>query len=157
MAKLTLKQKVFCNEYLIDLNATQAAIRAGYSKKYANTNANKLLQNTTIKTYIDEQLKKIEDICIADAAEVMKYLTSVMRGEIDEEVIVVEGEGEGCSSAKKVMKQVGAKERNKAAELLGKRYRLFVDRVENETNVTVNSTAKLDSILEQLIGDEDNE
>jgi len=157
MAKLTLKQKVFCNEYLIDLNATQAAIRAGYSKKYANTNANKLLQNTTIKTYIDEQLKKIEDICIADAAEVMKYLTSVMRGEIDEEVIVVEGEGEGCSSAKKVMKQVGARERNKAAELLGKRYRLFVDRVENETNVTVNSTAKLDSILEQLIGDEDNE
>jgi len=157
MAKLTLKQRVFCNEYLIDLNATQAAIRAGYSKKYANTNANKLLQNTTIKTYIDEQLKKIEDICIADAAEVMKYLTSVMRGEIDEEVIVVEGEGEGCSSAKKVMKQVGAKERNKAAELLGKRYRLFVDRVENETNVTVNSTAKLDSILSQLIADEDNE
>ena len=49
MAKLTAKQQRFCDEYLIDLNATQAAIRAGYSTKYANTNASKLLQITTIK------------------------------------------------------------------------------------------------------------
>ena len=55
---VTDKQKRFCDEYLIDLNATQAAIRAGYSSKYANTNASKLLQNTTIKKYLDEQLKK---------------------------------------------------------------------------------------------------
>ena len=58
---VTDKQKRFCDEYLIDLNATQAAIRAGYSSKYANTNASKLLQNTTIKKYLDEQLKKMQD------------------------------------------------------------------------------------------------
>ena len=71
---VTDKQKRFCDEYLIDLNATQAAIRAGYSSKYANTNASKLLQNTTIKKYLDEQLKKIQDESIAKADEVLKYL-----------------------------------------------------------------------------------
>ena len=53
--RLTDKQRKFCDEYLIDLNATQAAIRAGYTEKYANTNASKLLQNTTISQYIGER------------------------------------------------------------------------------------------------------
>lgn len=55
--RLTDKQRKFCDEYLIDLNATQAAIRAGYTEKYANTNASKLLQNTTISQYIGERQK----------------------------------------------------------------------------------------------------
>lgn len=58
MAKLTERQQRFCDEYLIDLNATQAAIRAGYKEKYAHTNATKLLQNTTVQEYI--QTKKAE-------------------------------------------------------------------------------------------------
>lgn len=153
MSKLTDKQIIFANEYLVDLNATRA-----YKKAYPNvkkdsaarTNASKLLTKANIKNYIDEQLKRIEDESIADAAEVMKYLTAVMRDEVTEEVVVVEGEGEGCSSARVVRKHISAKDRNKAAELLGKRYRLFVDKVESDVNATVNSTAKLDSILEQL-------
>lgn len=60
----------------------------------------------------------------------MKYLTAVMRNELTEEVVVVEGEGEGCSSARIVKKDISAKDRNKAAELLGKRYRLFTEKVE---------------------------
>ena len=55
MAKLNDRQMRFCDEYLIDLNATQAAIRAGYSEKYANTNAPKLLQNTAVKEYIQKR------------------------------------------------------------------------------------------------------
>lgn len=159
MSKLTDKQIIFANEYLVDLNATRA-----YKKAYPNvkkdssarTNASKLLTKANIKNYIDEQLRRIEDESIADVAEVMKYLTKTMRGELDEEVVVVEGEGDGCSSARIVRKEVGIKDRNKAAELLGKRYRLFVDKVEKDTNLNVNSTAKLDSILNQL-EDEDNE
>ena len=135
--KLTPKQRAFA-DYFIELgNATQAAIKSGYSKKYANTNANKLLQNTTIKDYIDERLKQIEDDRIADGAEVMKYLTSVMRNEVTEEVVVVEGEGDGCSSARIVKKDISAKDRNKAAELLGKRYRLFTDKVEIQGEIPV--------------------
>ncbi|MDU3349084.1 terminase small subunit [Clostridium sp.] len=140
MAKLTDKQMIFANEYLIDLNATRA-----YKKAYSNIKkdsvakaaASRLLTNVNLKNYIDEQLKKIEDESIADATEVMKYLTAVMRNELTEEVVVVEGEGEGCSSARIVKKDISAKDRNKAAELLGKRYRLFVDKIEADVNQTV--------------------
>lgn len=133
MAKLTDKQIIFANEYLIDLNATRA-----YKKAYPNikkdsvaaVNGNRLLRNAKVKNYIDEQLKKIEDESIANATEVMKYLTSVMRNELTEEVVVVEGEGEGCSSARIVKKDISAKDRTKAAELLGKRYRLFTEKIE---------------------------
>ena len=51
---LTAKQQRFVEEYLIDLNATQAAIRAGYSDKFSNSNAPKLLQNTAIAEAIKE-------------------------------------------------------------------------------------------------------
>lgn len=133
MAKLTDKQMIFANEYLIDLNATRA-----YKKAYPNVKkdsvakaaASRLLTNVNLKNYIDEQLKKIEDESIANATEVMKYLTKVMRNELTEEVVVVEGEGEGCSSARIVKKDISAKDRNKAAELLGKRYRLFTEKIE---------------------------
>ena len=154
---MTEKQRIFANEYLIDLNATRA-YRVAYpnvkNDSVARANGSRLLANANIKTFIDEQLKKIEDKSVADATEVMKYLTAVMRNELTEEVVVVEGEGDGCSSAKIVKKDISAKDRNKAAELLGKRYRLFVDKVEQ--NVDVNTTGKLDSILQQLVG-EDNE
>lgn len=133
MAQLTDKQIIFANEYLVDLNATRA-----YKKAYPNIKkdsvaasaAVRMLRNVNLKNYIDEQLKKIEDESIANATEVMKYLTAVMRNELTEEVVVVEGEGEGCSSARIVKKDISAKDRNKAAELLGKRYRLFTEKIE---------------------------
>ena len=157
MAKLTDKQFIFATEYLVDCNATRAYKKA-YPKvkkdEVAAVNGNRLLRNAKVKEYIDEQLKKIEDEKIADATEVMKYLTSVMRGEVQEEAVVVEGYGDGCSEAKKIKLEVKPKDRNKAAELLGKRYRLFVDKVEQKVDATVNSTAKLDSILNQLDDDE---
>lgn len=158
MAKLTDKQFIFATEYLVDCNATRAYKKA-YPKvkkdEVAAVNGNRLLRNAKVKEYIDEQLKKIEDEKIADATEVMKYLTSVMRGEVQEEAVVVEGYGDGCSEAKKIKLEVKPKDRNKAAELLGKRYRLFVDKVEQKVDATVNSTAKLDSILNQLNDDEE--
>ncbi|MBS5306461.1 terminase small subunit [Clostridium sp.] len=140
MTKLTDKQMIFANEYLIDLNATRAYKKA-YPKvkkdSVAASAAVRMLRNVKVKEYIDEQLQKIEDESIADATEVMKYLTKVMRNELKEEVVVVEGEGEGCSSARIVKKDISAKDRNKAAELLGKRYRLFVDKIEADVNQTV--------------------
>ena len=158
MAKLTNKQFIFANEYLVDLNATRA-YKMAYPKvkkdSVAKAAASRLLTNVNLKNYIDEQLKKIEDESIADAAEVMKYLTAVMRNELTEEVVVVEGEGEGCSSARIVKKDISAKDRNKAAELLGKRYRLFIDKIESDNNTIINSTKKLDSLLEQLGEDEE--
>ena len=127
---MTDKQKRFADEYIVDCNATQAAIRAGYSEKYANTNASKLLQNTTIKRRIEERLNEISSAKIADATEVMEYLTSVLRGESRSEIVVVEGCGEGVSSARSIEKAPDEKDRLKAAEMLGKRYGLYTDKVD---------------------------
>ena len=57
--KLTAKQKRFVDEYLIDLNATQAAIRAGYSARWITTNVTKLLENTSIQAQIAERQKQL--------------------------------------------------------------------------------------------------
>lgn len=128
--KLTLKQKKFADEYIISGNATEAAINAGYSKKYTNTNAFKLLQNTAIKAYIDERLKELDDKAIAKQEEVLQYLTAVMRGQSKSAVVVIEGLGEGLSSARLINKTPDEKDRIKAAELLGKRYGAFTEKVD---------------------------
>jgi phage terminase small subunit len=138
MGKLSEKQKMFCEEYLLDLNATQAAIRAGYKEKYAHTNANKLLQNTTIKAYIDARMKSKKSKLIADQDEVLEYLTSVLRGESQSEVVVVEGIGMGTSEARAMQKAPDEKERLKAAELLGKRYGLYTEKIETDVDMELN-------------------
>lgn len=130
---MTIKQQRFADEYIISANATQAAIKAGYSKKYANTNASKLLQNTTIKSYIDERLEGLQSKKVASQQEVMEYLTSVMRGQETEQTIIgVADLGQELTDI-----EVSAKDRIKAAELIGKRYRMWTDKVEAEVQGTV--------------------
>lgn len=126
MVKLTEKQKRFADYYIELGNATQAAIKAGYSSKYANTNASKLLRNTTIKSYIDERLSQLASERIVSAEEVLEFLSSVMRNEQKEEVL----KGVGMGEQAKTHIEVSAKDRVKAAELLGKRYALFTDKTE---------------------------
>lgn len=128
--KLTPKQKAFADYYIQTGNATESAIKAGYSKKTAVVIGAENLTKPNIKTYIEERMDQISSERIADAKEVMEYLTSVMRGKVNEEVVVVEGEGEGCSSARKLKKEVSPKDRNKAAELLGKRYAMWTDKLD---------------------------
>jgi len=127
------KQKRFCEEYLVDCNATQAAIRAGYSKKTARAIGQRLLTNVDIKKYIEQQLQKLKNEKIADAQEVLEYLTSVMRGEQKEQVALLTGEG----VQDLVQKDVSAKDRLKAAELIGKRYALFTEKVELQGETTI--------------------
>lgn len=120
-AKLTERQKRFCDEYLIDLNATQAAIRAGYSKKTANEIAAQNLAKLNIQSYIKKRMDAKEAELIADQDEVMRYLTSVMRGKSTASVLASSGMG----VQRVISKHPDEKERMKAAELLGKRYGLF--------------------------------
>lgn len=134
---MTDKQRRFCDEYLIDCNATQAAIRAGYSEKTAYSVGQRLLKNAEVKTYIDEQLEKLHSETIASAEEIMRYLTSVLRGQSTSSVVVVEGIGDGCSNARTMTKTPDEKERLKAAELLGKRYGMFTDKVNVDSAVPV--------------------
>lgn len=131
MSKLTLKQKRFADEYIITGNIEQSAISAGYSKNYARAQAHKLLANVGIKNYIDERLKILDSEKIADQKEVLQYLSAVMRGEHKEKTLISIGE----LGQEIVDIDVGAKDRLKAAELLGRRYKLFTDKVEVDANI----------------------
>ncbi|MGQ7673240.1 terminase small subunit [Streptococcus suis] len=126
---MTEKQKIFADEYIISLNATQA-----YKKAYPNVkkddaasvNGSKLLRNTKVKAYIDEQLEKLQSERVADQQEVLEFLTSVMRGEVTEPLLVLDGEG----TQRLAMVKPSVATRRSAAVDLGKRYGLFVDRQE---------------------------
>ena len=140
---LTEKQKIFADEYLLDLNATRAYKLAYPSCKKDATAAAagaRLLRNVKVSAYIDEQLEKLHSERVADAQEVMEHLSAVLRGEIDEDVVVIEGVGDGCSEARIVRKQVSGRDRLKAAELLGKRYGLYTEKVEQQVDMELNIT-----------------
>lgn len=134
---MTGKQEKFCVEYLIDLNATQAAIRAGYSEKTAHSQGPRLLENVEVQNRIKELREREFDNSIATAKEAEAFLARAMRGEIEEEVVVTEGVGEGCSEARIIKKSISAKDRIKAAELIGKRNQLFTDKVKVDSTVPI--------------------
>ena len=138
MDKLNDRQRRFADEYLIDLNAERAAIRAGYSKRYARGNAYKLVANECIKEYIKKRMDEKDKELIADQDEVLKYLTSVLRGESLSTEIVIEGLGNGVSEARTMDKTPSEKDKLKAAELLGKRYGLYTDKVETDIDMELN-------------------
>lgn len=140
---MTEKQKRFCDEYLIDCNATRAyktVYKNVKSDVVAATNGGRLLRNAEVQKYIAEQMEEIHNEKTADAQEVIEYLTSVLRGESIAQEIVVEGTGDGCSEARTMEKSPSEKERLKAAELLGKRYALFTDKVETDVDMDLNIT-----------------
>lgn len=134
------RQRRFADEYLIDLNAEAAAVRAGYSPRYARGNAYKLVARSGIKEYIQKRMAEKESELIADQNEVLRYLTAVMRGESTSEEIIVEGIGDGRSKARKLEKTPSEKDRLKAAELIGKRYGLFTDKIEADVDMDLNIT-----------------
>lgn len=147
LKKLTLKQQKFADEYIISGNATQSAIKAGYSEKYANTNAVKLLQNTTIKAYLDERLTELNSKKIADQQEVLEFFTAAMRGELTEPMAI--GLGDGVQQIIEVRPNIAT--RKSAAVELAKRYGLSTAKVD----VNVKSENKLAGILLQLEDDKD--
>ena len=130
--KLTEKQKAFCDYYIKTLNATESYKRAYNCKNdvTARTNGNKNLQKPTIKQYIDEKMKQIEEDRIANAKEVLRYLTKGMRQELEEEVVVMVNTGDYTSEPQIIKKKISIKDANKCAELLGKRYSLFTEKVD---------------------------
>lgn len=137
---MTEKQKLFADEYLIDLNATRAYL-AAYpnvkNKEVARRAGSRLLTFVDVQAYIDERLDEIHSEKTANAQEVIEYLTSVLRGESLSDEIVVEGTGEGCSEARIVRKAPNENNKLKAAELLGKRYGLFTDKQQVTVQVPI--------------------
>ena len=149
LAKLSLKQQKFADEYIISGNIEQSALNAGYSANYSRSQSHKLLANVGIKSYIDERMKEIESKKTATQQEVIEYLTSVMRGEYKEEILI--GQGQGFQEITYI--DVSAKDRLKAANLLNKIHQAREskqDETKKEDKLDI-YIAKVDGELDEFI------
>ncbi|MCS9983674.1 terminase small subunit [Weissella paramesenteroides] len=115
--KLTEKQKRFADEYIKSGNAKEAAIKAGYSQKTAKVAGYENLTKPYLKNYIDERMRAIENNRIMSAKEAVEFLTSVVRGDVKETVVIGTPMG-----AKEVEKEPDVKTRISAAKEILKRY-----------------------------------
>ena len=125
--KLTKKERIFADEYVKTTNGTQSAITAGYSEKTARSKGSQLLTKVNVRKYIDEVMHERSKNTIATADEVLEYLTSVVRGE--------EKDAFGLD--------VSIADRTKAAELLGKRYMLFADKVKLDAEIEIDISDRM--------------
>lgn len=130
MDKLTAKQKRFCDEYLKDLNATQAAIRAGYSEKTAEQAASRLLRIVKVQEYLQQFQNKIDQKNIKTVEEVQEWWSEVM---VDEEAKLTD--------------------RIKASELLVKSKGGFMDRVQVNGNIRNPLAGLTTEELKKLVDD----
>lgn len=130
--KLTRKQEMFANEYIRTGNAYQSAVNAGYSHNYAKGNVVKLLENVSVKSYIDARLEELRKESIAEQDEILQYLTSVMRGKEQDEELMLVPTGYFMSEVERHEKRADIVARTKAAELLGKRYAMWTEKQEVE-------------------------
>lgn len=126
MKDLTVKQKRFADEYIISGNATEAAIKAGYSNKTAAVIGAENLIKPNIKQYIDTRFKELDSAKIADQKEVMEYLTRLMRGEEKETEMINVGNFEQQLIEVPIKHSV----RKQAAELIGKRYGMWTEKMD---------------------------
>ena len=169
MTKLTDKQELFCREYLVDLNATQAAIRAGYSKKTSEQLSYQLLQKTSVQNYIQELKQQRNDRNKIDADYVLKRLVEIDQMDIAD-ILTPSGDflpikewpktwrttlsglniaiiGSGDSEA--IMKKIKWPDKTKNLELLGKHVSVQAFKEKNET--TVNMADELITEMEVTI------
>ena len=132
--KLNQKQKAFCDFYIESLNATESYVKA-YECSYntARTNGARLLANANIKRYIDEVMSAKDESRIASQDEILQILTDIARGVTEEEVVQFSQLGEELRTTRKPT----IKDRMKASELLGKRYRMWTDKIEADVNQQV--------------------
>ncbi len=158
--KLTIKQQRFADEYIKTGNIYQSALNAGYSENYSKGNSSKLLENVSVSEYIANRMEELKSKAIADQTEVLEYLTSVMRREHKEVVVVtltkeeskwVDGKKQTTKTEKPELVEIPAKlsDANKAAELLGKRYKLFTERHEIDGEAVVTIIDDLDEMPDE--------
>lgn len=167
MAKLTAKQKRFCEEYLIDLNATQAAIRAGYSVDSAGDIGSENLKKPDIRACIekamaerskrtginaDRVIMELAKIALVNPKNVIDFTKAGVKHDApDEDLAAVQSvkvKEMNTDKGDSIEREVRLYDKTKALELLGKHLGMFKDNV--NVNANVNSTKKLDAILEEM-------
>lgn len=164
MAKLTAKQRRFCDEYLIDLNATQAAIRAGYSPDTAEQIGYQLLQKTSVSNEIDKAMAErskrtginadrvimeIAKLAFVNADDVIDFKDATVKPEATREDLA-------CIQSVKIKpnkfgieREVTLADKKSNLELLGKHLGMFKDNL----NLNIETSEKLDDIMSQIGGE----
>ncbi len=147
--ELTHRQQRFCAEYMIDCNATQAAIRAGYSPGTARNAGPRILRQPAIRAHIEGMMQQMRDDSIASAEEVLRTLTRMLRRELPDHVVVTlrtqashydergKRVAEDTRDQRVLEVPTPLREVYRAAELLGKRYRLCADQADASGGVTL--------------------
>lgn len=141
MGKLTHKQQAFADYYIEFGNATEAAIKAHYSKKSAKQIGSENLDKPQIKKYIAERMAEKDAERVASQDEVLQFLTNVMRGSVIEQIPILDGDGYQKLAR---LDETVPKDRIKAAELLGKRYAMWTDKKDINGEVAVTFVDNLD-------------
>lgn len=152
LGDLNKRQRAFADEYIITGNATQSAIKAGYSEKTAEQQGSRLLSYAKVKNYIEGQLEMLQNEKILTQTEILVMLSEIARGNIPEikEVVTKKGEFVVNPNSDDGKKQLVYNEsvelipippktsdKNKALELLGKRYAMWTDKQELSGDVGV--------------------
>jgi phage terminase small subunit len=132
---MTARQKKFCLEYANTGNATQSAINAGYAVKTARSQGQRLLTQEKIQDCLKQLAEEYASSKIATASEMQEVLTSIIRGEVQEEVIVIEGCGDGVSQAVTKYKRPSMKDVISAIDKLARMQGIYSDK--NVLNVVV--------------------
>ena len=133
---LSEKQRRFVDYYIQSGSSAEAARKAGYSSRSAVKIGSENLTKPDIRNAIQERLKELEDARIAKDKEILMYLSDVMRGRLSEEIVATIGKGDGSFEPTIIVKKVGIKERNKAAELLAKILGIFQSKAEIEIDAS---------------------
>lgn len=129
--ELSPKQKRFCLEYIKNhANAAKAYELAGYTNKSPRNGAQQLKAKPEVQAYIAELAKGVDQSAVADADEVMRYLTEVMRGQHESSLLVTVGTGKGKTQAISVPKKPDEKEQLEAAKTLAKIHGLLTNKLE---------------------------
>lgn len=137
---LTVKQEKFAQCYAKTGNATQAYIEAGYKATHvtvARTEGSRILAKPCVKARIEELQKKAENETILTLEQIKERLSQIATQVLDEEQIVVEGSGNGYSSARIMKKKASIRDATKALELLAKMKGAFDSDHSNDGTVTI--------------------
>ncbi len=110
---LTPKQKAFADEFLKCGNATEAAKKAGYSEQSARQMGTENLSKPSISSYIQERQKQIDDERIADIAEIQRFYSSVLRGEVKDQFGLDASLETRIAAGRELMKRFEKAETNK--------------------------------------------
>jgi phage terminase small subunit len=138
---LSVKQEKFCLEYAKSGNQTQAYIKAGYNVKNDETaaaNASRMLKNANVKARLSELAEEAKNASIADIVEMQQTLTSIIRKQMTEEVIVVESVGDYMTEARKMDKEPSIRDIINAITTLGKMQGAFIEKVQQEVDMDLN-------------------